>query len=31
MYINDLGRIESVKGFEIIICDIKGVGKKFKR
>ena len=30
MYINDLDQIESVKGFEIIICDIKGVGKKFK-
>ncbi|MCJ7449138.1 MAG: hypothetical protein MUO72_15775 [Bacteroidales bacterium] len=30
MYINDLDQIESIKGFEIIICDIKGVGKKFK-
>ena len=30
MYINDLDQIESVKGFEIIICDIKGVGKKFR-
>ena len=28
MYINDLDQIESIKGFEIIICDIKGVGKK---
>jgi hypothetical protein len=29
MYINDLDQIQSIKGFEIIICDIKGVGKKF--
>ena len=26
----DIEQIESVKGFEIVLCDIRGIGKKFK-
>jgi hypothetical protein len=28
--LNDIDQIESVKGFEIVLCDIRGIGKKFK-
>ena len=30
MHIKDIDQIDSIKGFEIIICDIRGIGKKFK-
>ncbi len=29
-HLKDIDQIESVKGFEIVLCDIRGIGKKFK-